>query len=205
MPVPRLFATGLWLAVTATATAVVWAATSIVAADVTDRPAPVVAHSDVVNELAAGGAPPPGASTTTTSKPADAPTVPVPSRGSTGSGAAVPATSPPSTAPAPASVPTTPPTTVRTSPVAGPTTSTTTPASPESATYSTAGGVVGVSCNGFLITLLYAIPNNGFAAQVLAHGPANVDVRFVGAGQSLSVQAVCFGRPIRYYGDIPTR
>jgi hypothetical protein len=116
----------------------------------------------------------------------------------------VPATSPPSTTPAPATVPTAPPTTVRTSPVAGPT-STTTPASPESATYSTAGGVVGVSCNGFLITLLYAIPNNGFAAQVLAHGPANVDVRFNGGGQSLSVQAVCFGRPIRYYGDIPTR
>jgi len=35
-------------------TALVWAATSIVAADVTDRPAAVVAHHDVVSALASG-------------------------------------------------------------------------------------------------------------------------------------------------------
>ncbi len=203
MAVPRLFAVGLWLAVTAGATAMVWGATSIVAADVTDRPAPVVAHRDVVSQLAAA----PPAPTTTAPKPPPEPTT-VPSKGlSQGtprSGASVPATSPPSTAP-PATTPSsTPPITVKTSPL-GPTTTTTTPASPQSATYSTPGGVVAVSCNGFFITLVSAIPSNGFATEVLAQGPANVDVHFVRPGQDLAVQVVCFGRPIRYDGPMPTR
>jgi hypothetical protein len=65
--------------------------------------------------------------------------------------------------------------------------------------------VVAVSCSGFYITLVSAIPNNGYGANVVARGPANVDVRFVGPRQELSVKAVCFGHPIRYYTDfLPT-
>jgi hypothetical protein len=72
-------------------------------------------------------------------------------------------------------------------------------------TYSTAGGVVRVSCNGLLISLVSAIPTNGFATNVVAAGPGNVDVHFVRPGQDLSVKAVCFGQPIRYDGAFPTR
>jgi len=46
--------TGLWLAASVGSTAVVWAATSIVAAEVTDRPSAVIAHADVVKEVEAG-------------------------------------------------------------------------------------------------------------------------------------------------------
>jgi len=45
MPLTRLFAAGLWLTVTVASTVVVWAATSTVAADVTDQPAQVLARS----------------------------------------------------------------------------------------------------------------------------------------------------------------
>ncbi|MDQ3573996.1 MAG: hypothetical protein M3404_03625, partial [Actinomycetota bacterium] len=71
MPLPRLLAAGLWLTVTLASTALVWTATSVVAADVTDRPASVLAHEDVVNELESGSAAtptgtPPRADTATT-------------------------------------------------------------------------------------------------------------------------------------------
>lgn len=49
MPLSRLFATALWLVVTAASTGIVWMATSAVAADVTDRPASVLANGDVVD------------------------------------------------------------------------------------------------------------------------------------------------------------
>ncbi|MDP9074733.1 MAG: hypothetical protein M3N98_11270, partial [Actinomycetota bacterium] len=58
MPIRRLFGVGLWLLTTVAATAMVWTATSVVAADVTDHPAPVVAHRDVVSALS-GSAPAP--------------------------------------------------------------------------------------------------------------------------------------------------
>jgi len=63
--------------------------------------------------------------------------------------------------------------------------------------------VVGVACNGFFIELVSAIPNNGYAVTVVASGPGNVDVRFVGRDEELSVKAFCFGEPIRYYEQSP--
>src|ERR687893_2610896 len=54
MPLRRFFAVGLWLLVTASATAIVWAGTSTVAADLTDRPPPVVDRGDVVTALESG-------------------------------------------------------------------------------------------------------------------------------------------------------
>lgn len=198
MAVPRLFAAGLWLGVTAAATAMVWTATSIVAADVTDRPAPVVAHRDVVNELAT--APTAPTATTTTTSPSTRPsTVPAAARATT----SVPSTVRPATTTT--TTPTTP-TSVATSPTTRPPPSTTTPLSgPSTASYSTAGGVVGVSCSGLIITLVSAIPANGYAADVVARGPANVEVHFVGSGKDLSVKAVCFGQPIRYYDNFLPR
>jgi len=65
--------------------------------------------------------------------------------------------------------------------------------------------VVRVACTGVFIELVSAIPANGYAVNVVADGPENVDVRFVGAGQELSVKAVCSGDPIRYYGPTPPR
>ena len=213
MPLPRLLATSLWLVVTMASTAMVWAATSIVAADVTDRPAPVLAHQDVVTELESGSS---AAGTPPTSPPptADSPTstLPSPGRGSAPAGPNAPApTAPASQSPPPGVTvaPAPPATTPTTRPGAPPPTR---PASPPTtqpqrptATYSTAGGVVRVACNGVFIELLSAIPTNGYAVDVVAGGPANVDVRFVRGGQTLSVKAVCFGQPIRYYEQNPPR
>nr|MDQ3642770.1 hypothetical protein [Actinomycetota bacterium] len=79
------------------------------------------------------------------------------------------------------------------------------PSARPSATYSTSGGVVRVACDGFFIELISAIPSNGFAVDVVARGPANVEVHFVRSGQDLSVKAVCYGQPIRYYDQGPPR
>ncbi|CAN5179327.1 hypothetical protein BH24ACT1_BH24ACT1_02930 [soil metagenome] len=210
MPLSRLFATGLWLAVTAASTGIVWMATSTVAADVTDRPATVLAHDDVVDELASASSP---ATTTTSITPeAEGPVSTVPP----GDRAPAPANPNPAipspTSPAPQrdaiAAPVSPPNTETTEPeppIA------TRPASPApspttlrpTTTYSTSGGVVRVACNGVFIDLVSAIPNNGYAVNVVAGGPGNVDVHFVGRGQDLSVKAVCFGQPIRYYDQSP--
>lgn len=185
----------MWLGVTAVSTAMVWEATSIVASDVTDRPPSVVAHRDVVNQLASGATPPaPTTSTSTTIRRPPPPTTTRPAPPTTaargGSGTATTVAHPvtPTVTTPPATVPPT----------------TTTVASPATATFSTAGGVVRVACTGTIfINLVSAIPANGFAANVYAAGPANVDVHFVGGGQDLSVKAVCFGQPFRYTGAFP--
>jgi len=211
---PRLFATGLWLAVTLVSTTVVWHATSIVAADVTDRAPAVIPHEDVVSELASGPSPAGPAPTSTTSRPTTSTsTIPPRNQGSVAvnPGATVPTTLVPR-APQPAvpSVPTAPPVAVTTvpppqaipRPASPPTTQA--PARP-TATYSTPGGVVRVACDGFFIDLISAIPNNGYAVQVRVNGPVNIEVHFVRSGQDHSVKAVCFGQPIRYYDQTPTR
>lgn len=207
----RLFATALWLAVTVASTAMVWAATSIVAADVTDRPTSVLAHREVVSELAASSA------TTTTSTTPTAgsatSTVPTPGRGTAPVSPTPAVTSAPrSQTPQPGvtTAPLSPPITAATAtgpspnpPAASP--PTTQPSPSQTATYSTSGGVVRVACNGFFIELISAIPSNGYAVKVVAAGPGNVEVHFLGSGQDLSVKAVCFGQPIRYYDQYPPR
>ena len=60
-----------------------------------------------------------------------------------------------------------------------------------------------VACNGFFIQLVSAIPTNGYAVEVRAAGPGNVDVLFVGPGPDVPVKVVCFGQPIRYDGPMP--
>jgi len=69
------------------------------------------------------------------------------------------------------------------------------------ATYATQGGMARVACTGVVIELVSAIPSNGYSVAVTARGPATVDVRFRGFGREESVKAVCFGSPIRYYGQ----
>ena len=202
-----MVATGLWLAVTVVCTSMVWAATSIVAADVTDRPASVLAHQDVVSELASGPSAGTATPTSTAAKPG-APTSTVPSRAR----APLPANPPAPTTAAPAEAaqpgppvaPASPPTSATPPPTVRPASpSTTLPARQPTGTYSTSGGVVRVACNGVFIDLISAIPANGYAVNVVAGGPANVDVHFVGSGQDQSVKAVCFGQPIRYYDQMP--
>ena len=190
-----MLAAGLWLVVTMVSTAIVWTATSTVAADVTDRPAPVVPHDDVVSQLQA--APPETRPTTTTTTRPVAPTT----RGRTTVPPNAPVAAPPTTQPVPGPSPS-PSTTVPTAPppTAPPTTQA--PSRP-TATYSTAGGVVRVACDGFFIQLLSATPNDGYRAVVTTRGPVNVEVHFVRFSQDVSVKAICFGQPIRYYEDTP--
>ena len=208
MRLPRLFAVGLWLAATVGSTTIVWTATSIVAADVTDRPAPLVARRDVVSELESGSAVV-GTTTSTTLKASGAsPTVPAPGRVPVVT--SPPAPAPPSRAPqvtlAPISTTTTAAAVAGPAPGPPPTAPPTTqPPSRPTATYSTSGGVVRVACDRFFIELISAIPSNGWSARVLAAGPGNVDVRFVRPGQELSVKAACFGQPFRYYEQDPPR
>jgi len=186
----------------------VWTATSIVAADVTDRPASVLAHQDVVSELASG---PSAANATPTSTApkggTSTSTVPSGARGTLPANPPVPVTAaPPSQAaqPGPSIPPLSPPTSAIPPPTSRPPSPSTTLASRQpTATYSTSGGVVRVACNGVFIDLISAIPTNGYAVKVVAGGPANVDVHFLGAGQDQSVKAVCFGQPIRYYDQTP--
>ena len=208
MRLPALFTTALWLGVTAASTAMVWTATSIVADDVTDRAATVLARQDVVSELASAAEPAttsPTRPTTTTSTVASRGRGPAP----VGPNAPLP-TAPqpqqPAVTPAPASASTTAPSAPQAPPTTRPTSPPTTQASPNpSATYSTSGGVVRVTCNGFFIALTSAIPSNGYAVNVVAAGPVNVEVHFIRSGQDVSVKAVCFGQPIRYYEQNPPR
>ena len=190
---PRLVPVGLWILATLISTAIVWTATSTVAADVTDRPAPVVPRRDVVSQLATV---PTTTATTTTTRPAPSST----SRPRT----TVPRNAP-TTAPAPPTTgPVAAPTTVAAPPPVTAPPTTQAPARP-TATYSTAGGVVRVACDGLLIQLLSATPADGWSTVVVDRGPITVEVRFVRFGQVATVKAVCFGQPIRYYGDIPDR
>ena len=191
-----MLAAGLWLVVTMVSTAIVWTATSTVAADVTDRPAPVLPHSDVVSQLESSP-PEPRPATTTTTRP-DPPTA----RGRTTVPENPPVGAPPTTQPAP-SPPASTSTTVAARPPATAPPTTQAPSRP-TATYSTAGGVVRVACDGFFIQLVSATPADGYSAVVVARGPVNVEVHFVRYSRDVSVKAICFGQPIRYYGDMPT-
>lgn len=196
MVLSRVFAVGLWLTVTVASTAMVWAATSIVAADVTDRPPAVIPHEEVVSALASDTTVPATAPATTTTLRPPATTTTVVPRGQspapTGSTTSVPR--PPGvTVPTPAPTPTIAPPRP-TTPTAPPTTQ---PALP-TATYATVGGVVRVSCDGLLIKLISAIPNNGYSVRIPVNGPVNVEVHFIRSGEDVTVKSVCFGQPIGY-------
>lgn len=207
----------MWLAATLGSTAVVWTATSAVAADVTDRPAQVLAHDDVVSEVESGGQDT-ASSPTSTTTPATVPstsTIPAGGRGpepASPSPPAAPAPPPRGPQPGDANVPVPPPATGTGTAVPGgrPDTGPSSPPAPQpaprpTATYSTPGGVVRVACSGIFIDLISAIPASGYKVDVVSGGPGNVDVRFVGPGQDESVKAVCFGQPIRYEQSPPPR
>lgn len=195
---PRLFATALWLVATMVSTGIVWTATSRVAADVTDRPAPVVPRREVISRLESEAA---QASSTTTSTRAPITTT---TRTPTTVPRNPPVTSPSPATTQPAPPPASPPTTVAARPPVIAPATTQAPSRP-TATYSTSGGVVRVACDGFFIQLLSATPADGWSTTVVARGPVNVDVHFVRFAQDVSVKVVCFGQPIRYFGDPPTR
>jgi hypothetical protein len=187
---PRLVSVGLWLLATLVSTAIVWTATSTVAADVTDRPARVVPRRDVVSALATV---PTTAITTTTTTTQPAPTSTTRARTTVPRNSPTTALAPPTTRPAPATTVAPPP----------PVTTTTKAPSGPTATYPTAGGVVRVVCDGILIHLLSATPADGWSVVVVTGGPLAVEVRFLRLAQVATVKAVCFGQPIRYFGDFP--
>lgn len=194
--VRRLIASGTWLATTAAATALVWAATSVVVADVTDRPAAVLPHREVVIALQTGS---PAADTAPAVTVAPTPTTTVPRPAPDQDRPAQPLIpdSGPTSVPPP-TVPPPPPTPPPTNP---PPVNPAAPAQPSPnpvATYSTAGGTVTVACSGYFIRLISATPTDGYAVDVLDRGPATVDVHFTGRGQEIQVRVVCLGGgPIR--------
>lgn len=202
----RLLAVGLWLLVTGAATAIVWAGTSTVAADLTDRPAPVVDRREVVEALQPGPAEDktePGITTPAASRPTTTVSTARPGPEAGPSYTPVPAPSgsaiqpPTAAAPTPA---TTPPTTQPASPPVTP------PPARPTATYSTAGGVATVACTGpfnFLVELVSATPNNGYAVRVVNPGPYYVEVHFVRPGRVEPLWAYCLGQPMRAYGKPP--
>ena len=199
----RLFGAGLWLATTAAATALVWAATSVVAADVTDRPAPVVAHRDVVSALAAPPAnqqaPPAPASakappSTPPATPVAGPTISSPAR-------STPTSNPPPSVPfVPFFVPTTVKPATPTSPTTRPTGPSTTVGPQLTATYSTDGGVVTVGCTGpNTIRLVSATPADGYFVFLVSAGPQYVGLQFRSVNNSVTVGASCvLGQPFRF-------
>lgn len=198
--VRRLIAAGTWLATTAAATALVWAATSVVAADVTDRPAAVLPHREVVIALQTGS-PAVDTAPAVTAPPSPTTTAPAPARTAAQNQpqqpqnqASGPTTVPSSTVPAPVAVPTPPPT----NPPSADPPAAAQPSRDSTGTYATAGGTVTVACSGYLIRLIAATPSDGYAVDVLDRGPATVDVHFTGRGEEIRVRAVCFGgAPIR--------
>ena len=194
----RSIAAGIWLALTVTATLIVWAAVSVVAADVTDRPAPVVAHRDVVVALQAGSGEPTTSSTTSTTAPRVAPAATTPARSATTTTTPGRAAAP--LAPAGQATTTTLPraTTTTTKPPARP--PTTTSFAGGTATYSNEGGVVAVGCTSFnTIRLVAALPFDGYQALVTSGGPLFVQVNFVRPTRNISVSAACFfGQPIQF-------
>ncbi len=206
MPVRRLLAVGLWLCVTGAATAIEWAGTSTVAADLTDRPPPVVAHRDVVDALQPGepgaetepGITTPGARGPASTVPSGAPRSAAPTADAPAAGASGSATPPPNAA---APAPTTAPPTTR------PSSPPTTQAPPRpTATFSTPGGSATVGCTGpfyFFAELVSATPNNGYAVNVVSAGPYYVEVHFVRPGRDEPLWAYCLGQPVRAYGGPP--
>jgi hypothetical protein len=198
--VRRSIAAGIWLALTVTATLIVWAAVSVVAADVTDRPAPVVAHRDVVVALQAGS----GESTTTSTTSTTAPRVAsaattTPARSATTTTTPGRTVAPVAPVGGQATTTTLPrATTTTTKPPARP--PTTTAFAGGTATYSTEGGVVAVGCTSFnTIRLVAALPFDGYQALVTSGGPLFVQVNFVRPTRNISVSAACFfGQPIQF-------
>jgi hypothetical protein len=189
----------MWLVLTVAATLIVWAAVSVVAADVTDRPAPVVGHRDVVVALQAGATKPATTTTVTAAPPVTAPRAPATTatgRSPTANQGRATTTTTPVAAPGPG------PTTTLKPPARPPAATTTTTVAPAggTATYSTAGGVVEVACTGFSgIRLVAALPFDGFQALVLSGGPFFVQVNFIGQGRNIAVGAACvFGQPFQY-------
>lgn len=199
MPVRQLLAVGLWVCVTTSATAIVWAGTSTVAADLTDRPAPVIAHRDVVSALQPGAPADqtvPGITTPKATGPAT--NVPPASAGSALTGPDAPMPPQPETPASGGATAAPPPMAPTTQPVAPPTIP---PQARPTATYATAGGVVTVACNGsFFIELVSATPTNGYAVRVATPGPYYVEVHFVRGGQDDPIWAFCLGQPIRANG-----
>jgi hypothetical protein len=206
--VRRYLAAGIWLVMTVTSTFIVWEAVSVVAADVTDRPAPVVAEKAVAVDLKNGSS-----TTTTTAAPPAVPHPVTPTTTSRPGGAGVTVTTVPggsvsaspgvsgSGGPAPAVATPSPPTTQ--APVHSTATPPSTAASAATggtATYSTGGGVVAVACTSFnTIRLVAAAADDGYQALVFSGGPQFVAVNFVGMGHNYPVAAACvFGQPFEF-------
>ena len=190
-------AVGAWVVATATATVVSWAGVGAVTRAVAGSPDQVIptGRLDAAPPAAVPPAGAPGTVPTPISGaarivPNATPTsiAPGPARGSTGT--TVPPASTPSHEPVPArpggdgggsegTWPTSPPTSAP-------------------LTFPSPGGQATVSCRADSISLLSALPANGFAVSVQSGGPEQVAVSFSGDGLVYQVGALCRdGAPVR--------
>ncbi len=194
----RLFATGLWAVTTVAATGLVWTATSVVASDVTDRPAPVVAHRDVVIALANGSAPAESVPAPTSTTPTTARTGPAKVATTlTTTPHAPPTTRPALVLPLVVTTTTSPGTRHDDTTVPRQVTPPPTQAPAPTATKSTKGGEVTVACTGpSTIRMISATPSDGYQVdRNVTAGPYFVQVSFIGE-ENVTVKAACaFGQP----------
>jgi hypothetical protein len=200
-----ILALGAWIVATATATVVSWLGVGAVTRAVTASAEPAIPHTRLAAQSPATpaqvAAPPTTtttAATTTTVPPLRPRTVYVPATRSAGA-----------TVPTPTTTPTTLTLTPTTTTVAGPATTSTQPASTSTssppastpATYSSPGGQITVRCSGDEISLLSALPANGYQLKVNNGGPKQVTVSFSGNSTGYQISAVCQnGNPVRVEG-----
>lgn len=192
-----ILAAGAWTLATVAATLVSWVGVGTVTRAVSAAPAPVIPEARItsdqrplsaVGQSAAPSVTPPvtvPTTTTTTSPPVPVPVTPtLPDHNAS---ATTPTTAPASDLPSVAAPPTIP-----------------TPPTPalRSATYTSLGGAVTVQCSGDTISLLSALPANGYQLNVINDGPRFVAVSFSGGGAPSEIGALCqAGNPVRASGD----
>lgn len=190
----------VWLTSTALATGLAFVAVSLVLAGVSGQRAEQLRFGDTaIYEPAVVSAPAGSPTTSVAARPSttirdgahDAPVDP--SKGATGPGPAAPTTGPPvGDGAAPLSP--TPPPPQEQAQQAPPATA----AAPRSGatTFSTAGGVVTVSCTGTSARLVSSSPASGYKMDVSESGPESVAVSFESGDQDSEVVARCVdGRP----------
>lgn len=191
----------LWVAATVVATALAWAAVSLVAAGVTERPPPVLPQARVAAALGdaftvSRQAPPaPHQSGPAVSSGAARPSGPVPPSGPA-VGSALPGagqTSSPYRGAEPVSGASSRTDGSEGSPQANAGSPTSTAPPSTSRTFSTAGGSVTVSCQGSAISLVAATPQDGYAVTVSNAGPEEVEVHFTSDRNESEVKATCVG------------
>ena len=166
-----------WLLATAVTSLVVWRAVAVFNDGASTN---ILSAPQVSERLDAATATPAAPSTAATQSqtPTDPPTVE----------SATPSSDDSSATPPPSSLPPTAATRTSTRPAA------TTPApaaTPVVKTWTVTGGTVSVSCQGQVISLVYASPQDGWRFETEYHATDRIDINFQRVGQGTELRATC--------------